>query len=91
MISGPDDDHADPRWLAIAVPALLAQAGSDRSDSTTIQVDGVSLHVTPTPAGLDVQVLADDVDDDIDHHATMFDVLGAAFTSQTFDDFLRAL
>jgi len=92
MISGPDDDHADPRWLVIAVPALLAQAGSDRSDGTTIQVDGVSLHVTPTPAGVDVQVLADDVDeDDIDHHTTMFEVLGAAFTSQTFDDFLQAL
>lgn len=92
MISGPGDDHADPRWLAIAVPALLAQADLEPSDGTTIQVDDVLLRVTPTPTGVDVQILADGVDeDDVDHHATMFDVLGAAFVSETFDDFLRGL
>lgn len=92
MTSGPGDDHADPRWLTIAVPALLAQADPDQSDGTIIQVDGVPLRVTSTPAGVDVQVLADPVDDhDVDHHTSMFDVLGAAVSSQTFDDFLQAL
>ncbi len=91
MIRGVGDDHADPRWLAIAVPALLADADTGPSDATTIQVDDVILRVTSTPTGVDVQAL-DGVDDgDVDHHTTMFDVLGAAYTSQSFDDFLQAL
>jgi len=92
MIAGPGDDHADPRWLAIAVPALLAQVDPGRSDGETIQVDGVTLRVTPTPSGVDVQLLPDGVErGDIDHQTTMLQVLGAAFICQSFDDFVQAL
>jgi DNA-binding HxlR family transcriptional regulator len=92
MISGPGDDRADPRWLAIAVPALLAQTVRAPSDSKTLQVDGVTLRVTPTAAGVDVHVLHDGPDvREVDHQTTMFQVLGAAFTSQSFDEFLQAL
>jgi DNA-binding HxlR family transcriptional regulator len=92
MISGPGDDHADPRWLAVAVPALLAQADPGQSDGRTLQVDGVALRVTPTAAGVDVQVLPDGPDvGEIDHQTNMFQVLGAAFTSQSFDEFLQGL
>jgi DNA-binding HxlR family transcriptional regulator len=92
MIDGPGTDHADARWLAIAVPALLADAEPGPSDGTTIQVDGVALWIAPTPAGVDVHVLPDGVDDGgIDYRATMFQVLGAASTSTSFDDFFQAL
>lgn len=93
MVSGPGDDHADPRWLAIAVPALLGKAEAGRSDAnTTIQVDGVTLRIVPTGDGVKVHVLPDGVDGgDIDHQTTMVDVLGAALMSQSLDDLLRAL
>jgi DNA-binding HxlR family transcriptional regulator len=92
MISGPGDDHADPRWLAVAVPALLAEADPGHSDGRTIQVDGVALRVSSTPTGVELQELPDGVDDgDIDHQTTMSQVLRAALVSQSFDDFLHAL
>lgn len=93
MFSGPGDDHADPRWLAIAVPALLGKAEASRSDAmTTIHIEGVTLRIVPTGDGVKVQVLPDGVDaGDIDHQTTMFDVLGAAFMSQSFDEFIREL
>jgi DNA-binding HxlR family transcriptional regulator len=92
MISGPGDDHADPRWLTIAIPALLKQAQPSRPEATTVQVDGVTLRITSTANGVAVKVVPDGADvGDIDHQATMFQVLGAAFMSQSFDDFLQAL
>jgi DNA-binding HxlR family transcriptional regulator len=92
MVSGPGDDHADPRWLTIAVPALLEQAQPGRPGARTVQVDGVTLRVTSTGDGVVVKVVSDGADvGDIDHQATMLQVLGAAFMSQSFDDFLQAL
>ncbi|WP_052668417.1 winged helix-turn-helix transcriptional regulator [Nitriliruptor alkaliphilus] len=92
MISGPGDDHADPRWLTIAVPALLEQAQPDQPGARTVQVDDVTLRITSTGDGVAVNLLPDgDHHGDIDHRATMPQVLGAAFMSRSFDDFLRAL
>lgn len=91
MIRGVGDDHADPRWLAVAVPALLSDADPGPPDAVTIQVDDVTLRVTSTPHGVDVQALDGGDGGDADHQTTMLDVLGAAYMSQSFDDFLQAL
>jgi hypothetical protein len=45
----------------------------------------------PTRHRLNPQVLPRDVHDGVDHESTMFQVLGAAFMSQSFDDVLQAL
>lgn len=86
MIPGPAADRADARWLAVALPALLAGKTDSDDEEIGIRVDGVDLTLIPTNAGIEAEVGAPPTDQEI-HHVSMTTALAAAVLSETWSDF----
>lgn len=91
MLAGPGDDHADPRWLAVAIPALVRR-GEAAEDAVHLRVDGTVLRLAATESGVTAEPLPDAAEQvEIEYDATMLGVLEAAWTSQSYDEFLSRL
>jgi DNA-binding HxlR family transcriptional regulator len=89
MFAGPGEDHADPRWLAVAIPALLPSAEVPEPRVVHLRVDSLVLRIEASESGVCVRPLQDADHVDIDREVTMFGVLGAAWRSGSFDEFLQ--
>lgn len=56
MRAGPGDDRFDPRWVLLALRALLGERSRDRDGAVEVQVDGEKVTVIST-AGRTLQVV----------------------------------
>lgn len=88
MVIGPQGDHEDARWLAVALPALLANAASTELEEVTLVADGVPMRVTADDSRVSV-TLGEATPNGPD--VSLGEVLLAAVMSRTFEDFASAV
>lgn len=91
MFAGPGDDHADPRGLAVAIPALVPRGGAAEGSAVQLRVDDTVLRVEATRSGVTAQPLPDSAHEAIDREASMLAVLEAAWLSESYDEFVSRL
>lgn len=90
MIPGPAEDRADARWLAVALPALLAGKAHGDTQEIGIRVDGVDLTLVAADARIEAEVRPRPAERET-HQVPMTTALAAAVLSETWEDFQRSI
>ncbi|MFC5727296.1 MULTISPECIES: winged helix-turn-helix transcriptional regulator [Nocardioides] len=90
MTPGPAEDRADARWLAVALPALLAGKANGDGEEIAIRVDGVDLTLAAGDAGIEAEVRTRSSERE-PHRVSMTTALAAAVLSETWSDFRRSI
>jgi DNA-binding HxlR family transcriptional regulator len=90
MVPGPGEDRADARWLAVALPALLAGKAHGDSQEIGIRVGGVGLTLGVADGRVEAQVHTHPSERET-REVSMTTALAAAVLSETWSGFQSSI